>query len=78
MSWESICQNEEVIKVVKESIVEAAAGCLKRFEIPSKFKICHEEWAINNGMLTPSMKIARRTIYSFYKDQIDEMCNQLN
>lgn len=79
MSWESICQNEKVIEIVKESILSVAAvGCLKRFEIPDKFQICHEEWAINNGMLTPSMKIARRTIYSFYKNQIDKMCNQLN
>lgn len=77
LSWESICQNDQVNQTVKESILEAAAaGGLKGFEIPSKFKICSEEWSVDNGMLTPSLKIVRRAIYSFYKNLIDKMYNE--
>ena len=78
MSWESICQNEKVIKTVKDSLMEAAvAGGLKGFEIPSKFKLCSEEWNIDNGLLTPTLKIVRRAIYSFYKNEIDKMYKEL-
>ena len=78
MPWESICQNEKIIKTVKDSLMEAAAaGGLKGFEIPSKFKLCSEEWNTDNGLLTPTLKIVRRSIYSFYKNEIDKMYREL-
>jgi len=48
-------------------------GGLKSFEIPKRVHIEKDVWTIDNGMLTPTMKIRRRKCYDRYKNVIEEM-----
>lgn len=42
-------------------------------EIPTKFKLCPEEWIPDTGLVTAALKIRRRQIHDFYKIDIDRM-----
>ena len=43
---------------------------LRSFEIPSHFLFLEEGFTINNGCLTPTLKLCRRNIYSKYEREI--------
>ena len=45
---------------------------LDHHERLSKMVICKEEWSIPNGLLTPTLKIKRKSIESFYGNNYDE------
>lgn len=46
---------------------------LKSFEIPKCIHVDNTSWTVDNGMMTPTMKIRRRNVYDRYKDVIEEM-----
>lgn len=46
-----------------------------RTEIPTKVKLCAEEWQPENGLVTAAFKIRRKIIEEFYQNSIDEMYN---
>jgi long-chain acyl-CoA synthetase len=56
-----------------EAIVEKVNGSLAHFETIKKVKVVGEEWTVESGELTPSMKLKRRVISEKYKDSIDKM-----
>jgi long-chain acyl-CoA synthetase len=45
---------------------------LDHHERLSKMVICKEEWSIPNGLLTPTLKIKRKSIESYYGNNYDE------
>jgi long-chain acyl-CoA synthetase len=45
---------------------------LDHHERLSKMVICKEEWGIPNGLLTPTLKIKRKSIESYYGNNYDE------
>lgn len=68
------CEDEELIKIVTKELADFGVECgLNRMEVPQRIKLCHEEWSVNTGFLTASMKINRRNIQKFYADSIDKM-----
>lgn len=44
-----------------------------QMEIPTKFKLCPEEWLPDTGLVTAALKIRRKQIHDFYKSDIDRM-----
>ena len=44
---------------------------LDHHERLSKLVVCKEEWSIPNGLLTPTLKIKRKSIESFYGNNYD-------
>lgn len=71
---EQWCKDPEILKLVTKALAEFGAECgLNRMEIPAKIRLCWEEWSVNTGFLTASMKINRRNIQKFYADSIEEM-----
>jgi len=46
---------------------------LEGHEVMKKVGIMPEEWSIEGGELTPSMKLKRRVILDRYKDRIDAL-----
>ena len=44
-----------------------------RVEQVRSFHICHENFSIENGQLTPTMKIKRQVVMNAYEDVIEEM-----
>ena len=58
-----------VIARFKET-VKQVNGSLADFELLKRFALVAEEWAIDSGELTPSMKLKRRVLEERYKDEI--------
>jgi len=58
-------QNERVIALYQE-IVDRVNATLANFETVKKFALVPEEWSLETGELTPSLKLKRRVILEKY------------
>jgi long-chain acyl-CoA synthetase len=54
-------------------IVREVNGSLANFETLKRFRVVAEEWSIETGELTPSMKLKRRVITAKYAEVIAEL-----
>jgi long-chain acyl-CoA synthetase len=61
------------VKAQYESIVKRVNAELQEHERMKKVGVMPEEWSIEGGELTPSMKLKRRVIFDRYKDRIDAL-----
>jgi long-chain acyl-CoA synthetase len=61
------------VKAQYESIVKNVNAGLEHHETIKKVCVVAEEWNIETGELTPSMKLKRRVILENYKDKIDAL-----
>ncbi|MGD0136931.1 MAG: AMP-binding protein, partial [Bryobacteraceae bacterium] len=59
-----------------EGIVDGINGNLARFEKLKRVMLVADEFTIDNGVLTPTLKLRRRVIEERYKKQIDELYAQ--
>ena len=55
-----------------QALVEQVNATLANFETIKRFRIVAEEWTIESGELTPSMKLRRRVIHQKYAVEIAE------
>jgi len=46
---------------------------LAQFEMPKKFLIIDQDFTIERGELTPTLKVKRRVVEKAYKDRIEEL-----
>jgi long-chain acyl-CoA synthetase len=53
--------------------VKKVNATLEHHETIKKVGVVGEEWTVETGELTPSMKLKRRVIQEKYKDKIDEL-----
>ena len=71
-SNEEIATNERVIKRIEEEVID----CNKKFgkwETVKKFELTPDEWSIDGGHLTPTMKMKRKIIREIYKDLYEKI-----
>ncbi|KAH9375903.1 hypothetical protein HPB48_012543 [Haemaphysalis longicornis] len=69
-----LCADSEVMTAAKESILEhARLNGLEKAELPHKIKLCSEEWIPDSGLVTPTLKIRRKPLQSFYQRDIDAL-----
>ena len=61
--------NNEKIKLIIENINKS----LNLIEKIKKFVLIHEEFTIENGMLTPTLKLKRKEIIKNYKQQLENL-----
>ncbi len=61
------------VQSLYESVVEEVNQNLARFEKLKRVMLVPDEFTIDNGVLTPTMKLKRRVIEERYKKQIDEL-----
>jgi len=61
--------NKEKIKIILENINKN----LSLIEKIKKFVLINEEFTINNGMLTPTLKLKRKEIIKNYKQQLENL-----
>lgn len=74
MSFEEICQTEELRDAIKEDLARLfKENGLRGFERIQKFTIDSEMWSVDNGMLTPTFKLIRKQIQNHYTGKIEEM-----
>jgi long-chain acyl-CoA synthetase len=69
-SREELVADSRVVALYAE-IVRDANGGLANFETVKRFRVVAEEWTLESGELTPSMKLKRRVITAKYSAVID-------
>ena len=60
-----LVSHAKVVALYSEIVREANAG-LANFETVKRFRVVPEEWSLDSGELTPSMKLKRRVITERY------------
>ena len=66
----ALVEDARVVSLYK-GIVDALNASVAEFEKTKKFKVVAEEWGIETGELTPSMKMKRRVVAERYRDVIE-------
>jgi long-chain acyl-CoA synthetase len=61
------------VQTLYEGIVEQVNQNLARFERLKKVLVVPEELSIENGTLTPTLKLRRRNVEALYKEQIEQL-----
>ena len=61
------------IKAIISSEVKKYNAFFGDTEQIKKFEIVNDKWSIENGILTPTLKVKRKVVEQRYKDLIDSM-----
>jgi long-chain acyl-CoA synthetase len=61
------------VRAMVQSEVDSTLREFASFEMPKKFALLSEEFSLERGELTPSLKVKRRVIDELYKNVIDEL-----
>lgn len=67
-----LVNNPKVIERIQEE-VDYANTKFGKWETIKKFELTEEEWSIDGGQLTPTMKMKRNIIKEMYKDLYDKI-----
>ena len=71
-TWEEIVNSDRVKEFYREKIDEIQKG-LSGFEKVKKFILMPAEFEVNNGEITPTLKVKRNVVLNKYADLIDKM-----
>lgn len=73
-TWEEMCTNAELEKVVLKEIQSHSTIChLNKFEIPQSIKLVSEIWTPETDLVTAALKLKRKNIQTRYQNLIDIM-----
>ncbi len=67
-----IADNEPLHKAVKEAVARVNKH-LADFERIRRFKVLERDFSIENGELTPTMKIRRAKVLELHRDLVSEL-----
>jgi long-chain acyl-CoA synthetase len=67
-----LCRDSRVVKLVQSELVSLTAG-LAEHERVRRIALLAEEFTIDSGALTPTLKVKRRVVDQEYGDQIEEL-----
>jgi long-chain acyl-CoA synthetase len=67
----ALVKDPKVVKAYQE-IVDSVNVGLAHFESMKRVKVVPEEWSVEEGTLTPSMKLKRRVVEAKYAKEIEE------
>ena len=71
-TMESICQNETLIGAIQADITEHNQN-FGKWEQIKKFELTPDIWSIDDGHLTPTMKVKRKVVKEKYKTLSDKI-----
>ncbi|PKN58537.1 MAG: long-chain fatty acid--CoA ligase [Deltaproteobacteria bacterium HGW-Deltaproteobacteria-14] len=71
-SDEALVQDPKVVKLFTDEIAKHSAT-FKGYEAPRKFVLTAEDFSLENGMLTPSLKVKRRVVMERYGKQLEAL-----
>jgi len=71
-----LAAQEDIQKMITGEIVDALKKKFGNYEIPRKFLFLTEQFTLENGMMTQTMKIKRKAVLQKYQAQIDELYNK--
>ena len=65
--------NEPLIRELFKEQLKHFGKDFKGFEHPQNFSLLSEEWGIDNGLLTPTLKLKREVVEEKFKTEIEEL-----
>ena len=65
-----LVQNKEIRKMISDEITKSLKGKFGGYEIPRKFIYLSENFTLDNGTLTQTMKLKRRVVLEQQKNRI--------
>ena len=65
--------NPKVEKLYQQVIDQINAESLGTVEMVRKFRLLHEPWSAENGLLTPTLKLRRAVLFRQYQDEISDL-----
>jgi len=78
LSDEALCSNQWLVERILRRIQdEGKKKGLKRTQIPSRIKLCCEDWSPESGLTTASFKLRRRELERYYADAIKQLYAEL-
>jgi long-chain acyl-CoA synthetase len=69
----TLIQRQDVQDMITHEITASLKGKYGGYEIPKKFLFLTENFTLENGMLTQTMKLKRRVVLTRYMDQIEAL-----
>ncbi len=70
---EEIVQNKNIQEYLIEAITKRLRKSYGGYEIPQKFIFTAEDFTLENGLLTQTMKLKRARVQEAYKEQIEKL-----
>lgn len=71
-SWKDLVQKPGIQELVREAVAETNSK-LAAYESIKKFHVLPDEWTIEAGELTPSLKVKRKVLDEKFKQQIEDL-----
>ncbi len=68
-----LAPKSDIQKMMGDEIQKFLKTKYAGYEIPKKFIFLTEPFSLENGMLTPTLKLKRNVVFSKYKDRIEEL-----
>ena len=65
--------NTDIRNMITDEITAFLKGKVGGYEIPKKFMWLKEDFSLENGTLTQTMKLKRRSVLGQYRDQLDAL-----
>lgn len=66
-----LCRDSDITRAVTQDIIAHAKRVgLNKMEIPTKIKLCSEDWLPDTGLVTAALKIRRKNIHDYYMTEI--------
>ena len=73
-SFKEVCESEELHAAIQDDLKRLFTNAgLRGFERIQKFTVDSEGWSVDNGMLTPTMKLKRQVSKNKYMEVIQEL-----
>ena len=67
-----LCRHEKIIELLELEVQEACKG-MPRYEQVKKIAVLDQEFSIEKGEITPTMKVRRREVEKIYAEQIEKI-----
>jgi long-chain acyl-CoA synthetase len=75
-SPEEMIMNPEFTAMLEKEIITHLRKTFGGYEVPKKFSFLKDDFSVENGMLTQTMKLKRREVVKNYKNEIEAMYGQ--
>ncbi len=73
---EDLIKEAKLQDFIKDEVVRQLKKTYGGYEIPKKFIFLPEDFSLENGMLTQTMKLKRRNVYDKYLEQLEALYNE--
>lgn len=71
VAFGELCRDTDITRAITQDIIAYAKKVgLNKMEIPTKIKLCSEDWLPDTGLVTAALKIRRKNIHDYYKTEI--------